>query len=98
MTPSPLALTLLALGGLVLGIVFFGGLWLTVRALPSARYPTALAVASFWGRTALVVTAFAYALVQGWRSVLACLLGFVAARLLMARWIPHRNVTGRTAG
>jgi F1F0 ATPase subunit 2 len=96
--PGTLTLTLLLLGGLALGIVFFGGLWLTVRALPSARYPTALAIASFWGRTALVVAAFTCAFTHGWQSVLACLLGFVAARLLMARWIPYRNVTGRAAG
>jgi F1F0 ATPase subunit 2 len=66
-------------------MVFFGGLWLTVRALPSARYPTALTLASYWGRIVLVVGAFASVFSRGWQIVLSCLLGFFLARLLIAR-------------
>jgi F1F0 ATPase subunit 2 len=37
------------LGGLALGAFFFVSLWLSVRALPKARHPVVLALASFWG-------------------------------------------------
>jgi F1F0 ATPase subunit 2 len=97
MMPQPVAMTLLLLAGVALGFVFFGGLWFTVRALPTARYPTALAVASFWGRTALIVCAFAYLFSRNWQSVLVCVAGFVAARLLVARWIPKRPAAGNMA-
>lgn len=43
------------LAGLALGGFFFGGLWWTVRRLPGARHPAALALSSFLART--VVTA-----------------------------------------
>jgi F1F0 ATPase subunit 2 len=94
----PIGITALFLAGAGLGIVFFGGLWLTVRALPTARYPTALALASFWGRTALVVASFTLAFSGGWQNVLSCLLGFITARLLLSRWTPSRNATRKTAG
>lgn len=39
--------------GLALGGFFFGGLWWTVRRLPTARHPAALALGSFLVRTAV---------------------------------------------
>jgi F1F0 ATPase subunit 2 len=89
--------TVFLLTGLCLGAIFFGGLWLTVRALPTARYPTFLSIASFWGRTALVVAAFAFVFSRGWESALICVAGFFLARLLMSRCVSHDGVTGRTA-
>lgn len=86
--PVALSAAAFLLTGFVLGAVFFGGLWLTIRALPSARYPTALAVGSFWGRTAVMVAAFAFIFTRGWESALVCLAGFLLARLLMSRWLP----------
>jgi hypothetical protein len=56
-----------------------------------------LAIASYWGRIVLVVGAFALVFSRGWQVVLSCLLGFLLARLLLARKIPHAIVTRRTA-
>jgi F1F0 ATPase subunit 2 len=79
------------LAGFGLGVLFFGGLWLTVRALPRSRYPAALMLGSFWGRTALVVAGFTLAIARRWQNALVFLLGFLIARLLLARWIPGRK-------
>jgi len=93
--PTPILVALLA--GFGLGVVFFGGLWLTVRALPKARYPTALMLGSFWGRTALVVVGFVAAIDHRWQNALVCLLGFLTARFWSARWTPDGKAAGGRA-
>jgi len=92
---TPIIVALLA--GFGLGLLFFGGLWLTVRALPRSRYPAALMLGSFWGRTALVVAGFTLAISRRWQNALVCLIGFLIARLLLARWIPGRKATKGSA-
>lgn len=92
---TPIIVALVA--GFSLGMLFFGGLWLTVRALPRSRYPAALMLGSFWGRTALVVAGFIVVLGRRWQNALVCLVGFLIARLLLARSIPGRKATKRSA-
>ncbi|MGA7965140.1 MAG: ATP synthase subunit I [Gammaproteobacteria bacterium] len=78
-----LALALAA--GLVLGAAFFGGLWWTVRRGVSSRRPAILFMGSMLLRTALVVAGF-YIVSDGhWQRFLACLFGFVIARLVVTR-------------
>lgn len=93
--PISLNLILILLAGLGLGILFYGGLWMTVRALPGSRHPTVLALASFWGRTALVIAGLLLAMAHRWQNAIAFLLGFVLARVLLSRWIPSHGATGR---
>lgn len=78
------ALALLA--GLGLGAVYFGGLWLTVRRLPTARNPGALAAASLFGRLAIVGGAF-YGIAQArrWELLLAALAGMIVVRFVLIR-------------
>jgi F1F0 ATPase subunit 2 len=84
------------LAGLGLGVLFFGGLWLTVRALPKARHPVMLVVGSFWVRTAVVVTGLLLAMDGLWQRAVACLVGFIFARILLSRWIPRDHPDGRS--
>ena len=72
-------------GGAVLGALFFGGLWWTVRrSLASAR-PALWILGSLLLRLGLTVTGF-WALSDGhWQRLVASLLGFVAARLVATR-------------
>lgn len=92
--PEPTSIIVGLLAGFVLGVVFFGGLWLTVRALPGARHPTALMLGSFWGRTALVVVGFVVAIDHRWQNALVCLLGFLTARF----WLARSTRNGKAAG
>lgn len=73
--------------GLGLGTFFFGGLWWTVRRLPTARHPGALALGSFLVRTA--VTAGGLFLAADGRP------GPIAAglaALLAVRWVAVRRL------
>ena len=78
-----LALALLA--GLILGTVFFGGLWWTVRrGLPSSQAGLWF-LASFLVRTAIAVIGFWLAARGDWRRMAACTAGFVLARYGVVR-------------
>ena len=94
--PGPAGLILLFLAGLGLGLLFFGGLWITVRALPKARHPVVLAVGSFWVRTVLVIAGLLLAMDGLWQRAVACLVGFIFARILLSRWIPPDHAHGRS--
>lgn len=84
---SPTALTLLAalFAGAGLGLLFFGGLWWTVRRLPGSDRPGLLLGGSFLLRTALVVGGFWLVMGASWQRAAACLLGFLLARTLLVR-------------
>lgn len=88
---------LLLLAGFGLGLLFFGGLWWTVRALPASRYPAILMMGSFWIRTGLVIAGLLLAMDGHWQRALACLLGFMLARPALSRWIPREPPAGRKA-
>ncbi len=80
---------LILLLGFGLGVLFYGGLWVTLHALPGSRHPVILALASFWGRSALVVAGFVLATARRWQNAIVCLVGFLLARVAVARWIPR---------
>ena len=77
--------------GVGLGIVYFGGLWLTVRRLPDARWPALLLLGSMLGRTALTLLGFYLVMDARWERLLACLAGFILARMVLMRRLrsPH---------
>lgn len=71
--------------GVLLGAIFFGGLWWTVRKGVSSPSPALWFLGSMLVRTGIVVVGF-YVVSDGrWQRLVACLLGFVIARLLMTR-------------
>lgn len=78
-----MALALVA--GLAAGVLFFGGLWLTVsRSLKSKAAPI-LFLGSFFVRSALVLAAFYWVGHGHFYRLLAALAGFVAVRLWATR-------------
>lgn len=78
-----LALSLLA--GTLLGVVFFGGLWWTVLQGMSARQPALWFIASLLLRVGITLTGFYFVSGGDWQRLLACLLGFIIARLIATR-------------
>lgn len=86
MSPDTFLLYLLImLSGALLGGVFFGGLWWTVRRLPQAKHPALLTLASLSLRIALVVFGL-YGLMAGEiPRLVAALLGFWLIRLWFMR-------------
>lgn len=91
-----IALVLALAAGAALGLVYFGGLWLTVRQLAGSGRPALLFGASLLVRTLLTVLGFYLVMDASLARVLACLLGFIIARqLLVSRLRPGREPVAR---
>jgi len=73
--------------GFGIGLGYFGGLWLTIRRLPGSRHPALLIVGSYLLRLALVLGGVYLFIVfsGGWQQVLAYVLGFTLARIILTR-------------
>jgi F1F0 ATPase subunit 2 len=77
------ALVLAVLVGGVLGAIFFGGLWWTVRLGISSKWTAVVFLGSLLLRTTIALAGFYFVSQGDWRKVLACLLGFLFARSLV---------------
>jgi F1F0 ATPase subunit 2 len=75
-----LSLLLALVTGVLLGAVFFGGLWWTVRKVLLSKRSTLWFFVSLLMRTSIVLAGF-YLIAHGhWGRLLMCLLGFLVAR------------------
>jgi F1F0 ATPase subunit 2 len=88
-TMNMLYLAMAFLVGMGTGIVYFGGLWWTVRQLPFVRQPALLTIGSFLVRTGISLTAFYLASEGHWERILISLLGFIIIRGFLVRRIQH---------
>lgn len=71
--------------GVVLGLVFFGGLWWTTQRLATASQPGILVAASLLVRVAVLAVGL-YLLAQvGSAALLAAVLGLLVARIGLTR-------------
>lgn len=76
-----------ALGaGVLLGALFFGGLWWTVRRGLSSTRPVLWFLGSMLTRTSLTVIGFYWVGNDNLSRLLACLAGFAIARAVVTRW------------
>ena len=71
--------------GVLLGGVFFGGLWWTVHKAISSRQPALWFLGSMLLRTGIVLSGFYFISGGDWKRLLASLLGFILARLIVTR-------------
>lgn len=71
--------------GALLGIFFYGGLWLTVRRLATTAHPFAVMLASLLLRSAVTVAGFVLITGHRWQNALTALIGFTAVRFLLPR-------------
>lgn len=77
--------------GLLLGAFFFGGLWWTVVKGVSSPWPALWFFTSMLLRMSVTLPGFYYVGGEDWRQWLACLLGFVLARLAV-KWLTRPPV------
>ncbi|WP_435010699.1 ATP synthase subunit I [Tundrisphaera lichenicola] len=92
--PVPLALS--CLGGILLGMFFFGGLWWTIRKGVSSEKTAFWFLGSLLIRTGTIVLGF-YWIAGGQSSrLVASLLGFLVARFILVRWFTRRGAIGPT--
>ena len=74
--------------GLGLGLLYFGGLWLTIKNMNNVRSPIVLTLGSFVLRTGAVFLVLIYVARQGdWFNIFILLVGFIAARIFLSRRI-----------
>ena len=80
-----LSLVLALVTGGLLGAIFFGGLWWTVRKGFSSKQPALWFFGSLLLRTSIALAGI-YLVGRGhWERLLVCLLGFVMARHVVMR-------------
>jgi F1F0 ATPase subunit 2 len=82
---DPLSLAFALIAGIMLGAIFFGGLWWTVRKGVSAKHPAFWFFGSMLLRTCIVLLGFYFILGDSWQRLLAGLLGFIVARIVVTR-------------
>ena len=83
------------LAGLLLGGIFFGGLWWTVVKGLASPHPARWFLGSLLLRTAVVLAGFYHLSEGGWERLLSALLGFICARLAVT-WLTRHH--GKEAG
>ena len=71
--------------GAVLGVVFFGGLWWTIRKSLYSKRPALWIFGSLLLRMGIVAAGFYLFSERHWERLLLCLLGFIAARFAVIR-------------
>ena len=72
--------------GLLLGTIFFGGLWWTVQSGLSSKWSALWFAGSQLLRTSIVLVGFYLVSLGHWERLLICLVGFVMARLVVMRF------------
>ncbi len=89
-----LRLTPAVAAGLLLGAIFFGGLWWTVRFRLGRSRPALWFAGSMVLRLGLTLAGFYFVGREDWRQLVACLLGFVVARLAVV-WLTRQRTESR---
>ena len=75
------------LAGLFFGLVYFGGLWLTIRRLDRFENTVVLFALSYVFRSVFVLVGFYLVMSGSWLRLLVVLIGFLIARVILVRMI-----------
>lgn len=80
--------------GVLLGLVFFWGLWSTVKAFDRSRQPALVLMVSFLMRISVVLVGFYFiARYAGWPHVLIAMCGFILSRMFISQRLKHHYTT-----
>ena len=80
-----LILVLALATGVLLGAIFFGGLWWTVQKGVSSKRPALWFFGSLLLRTSIALVGFYFIARGHWERLLVCLFGFVMARVIVTQ-------------
>ncbi len=83
--------------GMTLGVVFFGGLWWTVRRGVASPRPALWFFLSMVTRMAIVLTGFYLVGGGQWQQLVACLAGFIIARVVIIRMTRRETTNSEDA-
>ena len=96
MINEALSLFMVFVSGIILGAIFFGGLWWTIRKGVLSKHPVLWVFGSLLLRTGIVLTGFYFIAHGHWERILLCLLGFVTARMIVIWLTPKTSVENQT--
>jgi len=90
-----LILMLPLVAGVLLGVIFFGGLWWTVHKGVSSQSPAIWFFGSLLLRMSITLTGFYFVSGGHWERLLLCFLGFVLARPVVM-WLTRPSEENQT--
>ena len=84
------------LGGLLTGLLYYGGLWWTLQRLADTQRPGLLLGMSFLARTVIALAALFWFTDLQLPQILVFMVAFVIMRLVLTRrWGPNSRAAGR---
>ena len=96
-----LLLALALVAGLLLGMIFFGGLWWTIRKGVFSKSPALWFLGSMLLRMGIVLVGFYFIGRGDWQRLVSSLFGFIIARFIVMRLTPtpieHPHSTAKEA-
>ena len=78
-----LMLILSLASGIISGLFYFGGLWLTLKHLSNSKQPALLSLSSFLGRSAICLYGFYLISSKGLEAMAFSLAGFILSKLVL---------------
>jgi len=82
--------------GVLIGVLFFGGLWLTLKKGLTSKNPALWIIGSFLVRTGITLCGFYFISGGDWKKLLVCLLGFILVRMLSKHFLPVTKANTNT--
>ncbi len=79
-----------AVAGITLAIVFFGGLWFTVKKMVHSDTPGLWLFTSFFLRVGITLVGFYFVGAGNWQRLLICLVGFIAGRFIVLHFTKNK--------
>ena len=93
-----LGLVLALMAGVLLGMLFFGGLWWTVQKAVASERPALWFFSSQLLRTSIALAGIYFVGRGHWERLVACLVGFIMARfIVMSLTLPPGDKQPRPA-
>lgn len=83
--------------GFCLGLIFFGGLWWTVKRGTASTCPACWFLGSFLVRTAIILLGFYWIGKGSWERMGLCLMGFILSRWLVFQVTKNKSSSDQTA-
>ena len=74
------------IGGMLLGTLFFGGLWFTVKKAVASKIPALWVLSSFLFRVSITLVGFYFIGLGDWKKLVVCLVGFIVARFVVIHY------------
>jgi len=87
MFDNPAQLSLAFVAGAAIGAIYLAVLWATVRRVTTSHRPNALLLTSATLRIGLLLAGWYWVADGRWDGLLACLLGFMAVRLVATQLV-----------